>query len=42
MWTIGKYLDRLGKKDSIKHEVYKIADYAQRWLSYEEKRGGDK
>jgi hypothetical protein len=35
-FTIGKYMERLGKKDSIVNEVRKIADYAQRWLQYEE------
>jgi hypothetical protein len=35
-FTIGKYNRRCGKKDDIKKEVYKIADYGQRWLAYEE------
>ena len=37
MWTIGKYIDRLGEKDPVCEEVYKIADYSQRWLEYEKK-----
>ena len=38
MWAMmEKYQTRLGKKDDIKKEVYKIADYAQRWLEYENK-----
>lgn len=37
-FTIGKYLRRLGKKDSIVNEVRKIADYANRWLEIEENR----
>jgi len=36
MWTVGKYIDRLGKKDAVADEVYKIADYASRWLEYEQ------
>lgn len=36
-FTIGKYIRRLGKKDSIDSEVGKIADYANRWLEYEQK-----
>jgi len=35
-FTIGKYLRRLGKKDESLLEVRKIADYANRWLKYEE------
>ena len=35
MWTIGKYIDRLGQKDDILKEVYKIADYANRWHQFE-------
>lgn len=35
-FTIGKYMSRLGKKDEIKKEVGKIADYAARWLEIEE------
>lgn len=35
MFTIGKYQRRLGKKDSIKNEVEKIADYGSRWAQYE-------
>ena len=37
IFTIGKYLRRVGKKDSIISEVKKIADYANRWLELEEK-----
>lgn len=36
-FTIGKYMSRLGKKDDIEQEVYKIADYSQRWLNYEKR-----
>ena len=35
VFTIGKYLSRLNKKDSILSEVTKIQDYANRWLQYE-------
>ena len=36
MWCLmEKYKDRLGKKDSIKKEVGKIADYAARWAAFE-------
>lgn len=35
-FLIGKYDDRLGKKDSILKEVTKIADYSERWRQYEE------
>ena len=38
IFTIGKYLRRVGKKDSIISEVKKIADYANRWLEYESKK----
>lgn len=34
-FTIGKYQDRLGKKDSEVKEVTKIADYSNRWMEYE-------
>lgn len=34
-FTIGKYMDRLGKKDDILKEVTKIADYSNRWMEYE-------
>lgn len=34
-FVIGKYLRRLGKKDSITREVEKISVYAARWLEYE-------
>ena len=36
-FTIGKYLSRVGKKDSIVQEVTKIADYSNRWMEYEKK-----
>lgn len=36
-FTIGKYNRRCGKKDEIAQEVGKIADYANRWLEYENK-----
>ena len=42
MWTIGKYIDRIEKKDDIEHEVYKIADYAQRWHEYEARLANEK
>lgn len=35
-FNIGKYGQRLGKKDDILKEVTKIADYANRWLLYEQ------
>ena len=35
IFTIGKYLRRVGKKDSVISEVKKIADYANRWLELE-------
>lgn len=36
MWEqMRKYHRRLGKKDDIKKEVEKIADYANRWLEVE-------
>ena len=34
-FTIGKYLSRLGKKDTVLNEVEKVADYSNRWLEYE-------
>jgi hypothetical protein len=37
-FTIGKYLERLGKKDNITLEVTKVADYATRWLEYEKSK----
>ncbi len=36
LFTIGKYQSRLGKKDAVVNEVRKMADYAARWLKYEE------
>lgn len=38
-FTIGKYIRRLGRKDTIVKEVKKIADYAQRWEAYENTEG---
>lgn len=39
MWCLmEKYKDRLGKKDDIKKEVGKIADYAARWAAVESER----
>lgn len=35
MFTMGKYIRRMGKKDDVKQEVGKLADYANRWLQYE-------
>jgi len=37
-FTSGKYLKRLGKKDSIIQELEKIHDYIGRWLAYERKQ----
>jgi len=34
-FTIGKYERRLGKKDSLSSELYKISDYYRRWSEYE-------
>lgn len=34
-FTIGKYLKRIGKKDDLQSELYKISDYAERWAEYE-------
>ena len=36
VFTIGKYMSRMGRKDTVQDEVRKIADYANRWLKYEE------
>ncbi len=41
-FNIEKYIDRLGKKDSLLKELRKIADYANRWADYEEKLQGSK
>jgi len=41
-FNIEKYIDRLGKKDSLVKELRKIADYANRWAEYEEKLQGSK
>lgn len=41
-FNIEKYIDRLGKKDSLVKELRKIADYANRWADYEEKLQGSK
>ena len=41
-FNIEKYIDRLGKKDSLAKELRKIADYANRWADYEEKLQGIK
>ena len=37
-FTIGKYVRRLGKKDALEKELIKIADYANRWMDYENNR----
>ena len=37
-FTVGKYLKRLGKKDSIIQELTKIHDYIGRWLAYEKNK----
>lgn len=34
-FTIGKYERRLGKKDELSKELYKISDYYQRWSKVE-------
>lgn len=34
-FTIGKYERRLGKKDVMSSELYKISDYYRRWSEYE-------
>lgn len=39
-FTIGKYMSRMGKKDTTLIEVTKIADYANRWLKYEQRLCG--
>lgn len=35
-FTVGKYLRRAGKKDSLLSEVRKMRDYCQRWEQYEQ------
>ena len=40
-FTIGKYINRLGKKDGIEKEVRKIADYSDRWHEYEKEQNND-
>ena len=42
IFTIGKYLRRLGKKDAVTDEVTKISDYAERWRLYEERHSDTK
>ena len=37
-FTIGKYVRRMGKKDSLPHEIEKIRDYTARWLKVEQGR----
>ena len=37
IFTMGKYLRRMGKKDDKLKEIKKLADYAQRWAAYQEK-----
>jgi hypothetical protein len=37
-FTIGKYVRRMGKKDSLPHEIEKIRDYTARWLEVEKGR----
>ncbi len=41
-FTIGKYVRRAGKKDALKSEVKKVADYANRWLEVIEDRRKEK
>jgi len=36
-FTIGKYLRRCGKKDSIIEEAIKAQDYCTRWVEYEKR-----
>lgn len=36
-FTIGKYERRLGKKDELSKELYKISDYYKRWSDVENK-----
>ncbi len=36
-FTIGKYEKRLGKKDAISKELYKMSDYYKRWSEVEKK-----
>lgn len=35
-FTIGKYVRRVGRKDSYESELLKIEDYCRRWRAYEE------
>lgn len=36
-FTIGKYERRLGKKDAVSKELYKISDYYKRWSDVEKR-----
>lgn len=36
-FTIGKYEKRLGKKDAMSKELYKMSDYYKRWSEVEKK-----
>jgi hypothetical protein len=40
-FTIGKYEKRLGKKDAMSKELYKISDYYKRWSEVEKKLEGE-
>lgn len=33
-FLIGKYIDRLGKKDDVEIELYKVIDYSTRYRNY--------
>ena len=37
-FTVGKYLRRAGKKDSMISEIRKMRDYCQRWEQYEQEQ----
>lgn len=41
-FTIGKYEKRLGKKDAMSKELYKMSDYYKRWSEAEKKLEDDK
>ena len=36
-FTIGKYEKRLGKKDAMSKELYKVSDYYKRWSEVEKR-----
>ena len=41
-FTIGKYEKRLGKKDAMSKELYKMSDYYNRWSEVEKSLENDK